>query len=513
MNSLDDCLKKILHFKKTCNNQLGCLQQNSLMNEAKFINFAKSVGIEISGNIKGDPSDFLQRGWLSHDDIDQKKAPLFHPFRIYVICQILNFCKIPISISSSLNRDCLSDHVKIVARNFMLPLDQIADATTDWNLIVDLAIILEPVYWPEITGKYSFSGFLSERHYHEKLGEYREEVIKLVKTLDIEKWSKYHEQLRLDAHSIDSNKELYLLLRTAGWDARNKLTGQMAGALWIRHMAEVIRRGFEETHNSLRLLEEDRAHEQWMKGARISTYGSERPLDDILQFRPRIAAKFKLFTSSTVRWYVEGETEFYAILGIINDPAKSGIELINLRGNLATDKGNIAMKLHDNLIADRALRRFSIISFDTDEKVNKKTIRREIRDNNIIGYIAAHTPDFEFANFALQELVDIAAEIDEKFGYSGNSVRREKWHEINSARKFEERYLKVSERKPRALKGEEWGKALADYAWKHPSRSDNQAERLLIKTIKAAFQTRSANYDLQQSRFCFDDDYNLVKRA
>lgn len=511
MNSVDDCLQKILHFKKAWGNQLGCLQQNSLMNEAKFINFTKNVGIEISGIIKGDPSDFLQRGWLSHDDIDQKKAPLFHPFRIYVICQILNLCRIPISLSASLNRDCLSEHVKTAARNLMRPLDQIAAATADLNSIVDLAIILEPVYWPEITGKYSFSGFLTESNYHEKLGEYREEVIKLVKTLDIEKWSKHHEQLRFDAHSIDSNKELYLLLRTAGWDARNKLTGKMAGALWVRHMAEVIRRGFEEAHNSLRLPEEDHVYGQWMKGARIKTYGSERPLDDILQFRPRIAAKFKLFTSSTVRWYVEGETEFYAILGIIREPAKSGIELINLRGNLATEKANIAMKLHDNLVTDRALRRFSIISFDTDEKVNTKTIRREIADNNIVGYIAAHTPDFEFANFALQELVDIAAEIDEKFRYSGNSVRQAKWHGINSARKFEEHYLKVSERKPRALKGEEWGKALADYAWKHSSRSDNQTERLFIKTIRAAFQTRSANYDLQQSCFRFDDDYNLVK--
>ncbi|HAE38244.1 MAG TPA: hypothetical protein DCG57_06335, partial [Candidatus Riflebacteria bacterium] len=320
----------------------------------------------------------------------------------------------------------------------------------------------------------------------------------------------YHEQLRLDAHSIDSNQELYLLLRIADWNSRKQLKGKVAGALWIRHIAETIRRGFEEANN-LCWLEEDRAFEQWINGARVNTYGSERPLDDVLQFRPRIAAKFRLFTSSTVRWYVEGHTEYHAILRIIKDPAKSGIELINLRGNLATEKDNIAMKLHDHLIVDCALRRFSIISFDTDVQANTKAIRKEIADNRIVGYIAAHDPDFELANFTLLELVEIAAKLDEKHGFDGNQVRQADWNGVIGGKKFEERYKAVSKRKPRELKGEEWGIALADYAWIHPKRSDNNAKRLFFKTIEAAFQTRRANYDLQRTCFCFDEKYDLIR--
>ncbi|HAE40183.1 MAG TPA: hypothetical protein DCG57_16355, partial [Candidatus Riflebacteria bacterium] len=161
------------------------------MNEAKLISFVKNIGIDISGIIKGDPSDFNQRGWLGHDETEQKDTVMFHPFRLYVIYKILELCKIPIALSSSLSRDRLPEHVKFVAKNLMRPVGHIEAATAGWNLIVELAIIMEPIYWPDITGLVSYSGFLTEGDYNKKLCTYREEAIKLVKSLDMTKWSNY----------------------------------------------------------------------------------------------------------------------------------------------------------------------------------------------------------------------------------------------------------------------------------------------------------------------------------
>jgi hypothetical protein len=42
-----------------------------------------------------------------------------------------------------------------------------------------------------------------------------------------------------------------------------------------------------------------------------------------------------------------------------------------------------------------------------------KAIRRQVDRANVVGFIAAHRPDFEFANFEVTELAEIAARIDE----------------------------------------------------------------------------------------------------
>jgi hypothetical protein len=246
-------------------------------------------------------------------------------------------------------------------------------------------------------------------------------------------------------------------------------------------------------------------------GGRKTVFGSERPLDDELRSKPYLAWEFGLFTGSVVRWYVEGETEYYAILHTFLDPPKSGIELVNLRGNLAAEKDNAALKLRDWLREDKALSRFSIISFDSDAPANVKAIRRQVDKQNVVGFIAAHKPDFEFANFTIQELAEVAARIDEASGVSGDIVRNADWTGVSSAKAFEERYKAISARRPRGLKGEKWGRELAAYAGKHPNRSDDGSERPFWREIGVALRSRITHYDFQKERFRFDrETFELV---
>jgi hypothetical protein len=126
-------------------------------------------------------------------------------------------------------------------------------------------------------------------------------------------------------------------LRASNWDRRERLKGDLSGALWIRHIAEVIRRGFEEAYKDSwseadQWLEENRAFRSWRKVARRRLFGLERPLDDLLRCRPYLAQHFGLFTGSGLRWYVEGDTEHYAITEMLGDPAALGLELVNLHG-------------------------------------------------------------------------------------------------------------------------------------------------------------------------------------
>jgi hypothetical protein len=400
----------------------------------------------------------------------------------------------------------------------MYPLHRILDQGEDTqgsNQVAELAVLLEPIYWPRIIGNLSFPPIdiiesdvaLRPDQYLPALSlrrdQYRQKALQLVATLDPSLWRKTHKSLRFHAARMDRNHMLYLLLRLANWKQRERLKGHVAGALWVRHIAEVIRRAFEEVHAE-RWPEEDQASAWEPPGSRTRLFGSERPLDDALQSKPYLAWEYGLFTGSSVRWYVEGDTEYYAILHALPEPSKIGVELINLRGAIAADRGNIALWFRDSLRQDKAFRRFSMISFDCGVAQNVKAFRRQVEQENIVGYIAAHEPDFEFANFTLRELVEVAARIDEANDSSGEAVRKGDWTGIVNGRAFEERYKEISARQPRGLKGKEWGEALAEYAHKYPNRPDDGSERPFTRQIRAALQGRLARYDLQKEHIRFD---------
>lgn len=127
-----------------------------------------------------------------------------------------------------------------------------------------------------------------------------------------------------------------------------------------------------------------------------------------------------------------------------------------------------------------------------------------MEQNRVVGLVEAHEPDFEFANFAIGELVEVAAQIDDSYGFPGEPVRMADWSGVISAHAFEARYCSVSERKPSSLKGEEWGRSLASYATEHPNRSDDSSERPLWRQIRAAVNGWCSNYDHQREHFVID---------
>lgn len=449
---------------------LESLRQNRLLDESSFIDFARDRGLPVHGEVEKVLGSLRENGLLTTDGIDYDGGPLFHPFRIYPL-------------------------LKTLGRQRTAP----PEIAGRWNEIVDLTILLEPVFWPVAVGRYSCG--CSEVEFYPLHDTYRERMAALIRTLDSSVWRKNHELLRTDAAWMDENTDLYVLLRLSMWEQREKLKGPISGALWIRHLAEVIRRGFEVVNAEV-WPEEDRIG-HWPPGARRHAFGSERLLDDELRSKPYLANQFGLFTGSAARWYVEGDTEYGAILCMLQDPWVYGVDLVNLQGNIKSEKGNIALKLGDALKADRNLRRFSLITFDDDVAENKKAIRLQIEQGNVVGSITANKPDFEFANFTIQELAEIAASMDETEGFAGGVVRCADWTGITNAKAFEDRYKRISERK-RPLKGKQWGESLAKYAKEHPRRSDDDRKRPLVHDVWAASVGWNLEYDFQKDNFTFD---------
>ena len=483
---------------------LESLRQNALLSESNFLTFTRERGVPVCGVCSGEPSDFSDRGWLPFDGLYDDGTRLYHPFRIYSLYFLLEACDLHISKVSSLHPKEMLSLVAQVLEN-CIPNDtafkQLADS---YNRVVDLAILLEPIYWPYISGWTSFSSRLTEEARNTRLVEYKEKVRELLLLLDIKEWKTIHERLRRQATNIDDNDDLYLLLRLSRWDRREKLEGKIALALWIRHVAEVIRLGFADICSE-KWDEEDQAFGMWHPGGRKAFYGTDRPIEEASIARPYLAFHFGFFTGSVVRWYVEGETEYFAITEVLPNAPLEGIELINLRGNLASEKQNIALKLNDHLEEDLRLKRFSIISFDRDVPINVRTIQRMVEADKVVGLIAAHQPDFEFQNFSLAELIEVIIRIEVQAGGDPEVIRRVDWSGIRNGQALDNRYRSIELKKHQSLKGERWGRALAAYAQDYPNLPDtSDTLRPFWKEIGAALRSKMANYDMQKTEYTFN---------
>lgn len=483
---------------------LELLRQNGLLSESRFISFAKDRGVAVRGVVTGDPGDLFRKGWLTSDGVDAEGQPLFHPFRIYSLRQVLALYRRPFTVSQPLDPGNLTRFVEQMVE--LAPTtEQIVTRGGEVNRVVNLAILVEPVYWPRIVGRLSMSGLLAENTFRAHMDGYRTMVRDLVAGLDPDEWMNAHESLRIEAARMDEDDALYRLLRLSLWSRREKLKGPVAGALWLRHIAEVLRRAFEDVHEQ-RWPEEDQAFGWWQPGARARWYGSDRLFDHTLESRRNVSWEYGLMTGSAVRWYVEGETEYFAVLEALPDASRIGVELENLRGALGTGRRNAPLGLRDWLAEDRRQKRFSMISFDRDVKASVKVIRRQIQTGNLVGMVFAHEPDFEFANFAVDELVEVAARIDEKHGVSGEALRAADWSSVRYGGAFEHRYLETSARKPRGLKGEEWGRALCVFADEHPRRSNDGSERPFWRAVGIALRSRGVHYDRDTERYRLDPE-------
>ena len=498
-------------WRRAWSDSLDVLRQNDLLSESRFLSFAKDRGTSLHGVTTGEPGEFYRRGWLEADGLSDEGQPLFHPFRIYPLIGVLRYYRHPFSVTlDSTPERAASFAARMVGD--LPPADGLSERSPQWNDVVDLAILLEPLYWHRIVGHLTRSAFVEEAEYGRVFDAYRGGVLEFIAGLDIDRWREEHESLRIEGARADANADLYLLLRLSDWNRRKRLEGVVSLALWLRHMAEVVRRGFEEVHG-VEWSEEDEAFGFWAPDGRQLTYGASRPLDDLAHARRRVASNYRLHTGSIVRWYVEGDTEYHAIVSVLPRPAFFGIELVNLRGQIAGGRDNTVLRLRDGLMQDIALGRFSMISFDTDVAANVKAVRRHVEAERVVGSLHPNEPDFEFANFTLPELVEIAAALDEDNGVEGDAVREAEWAGMDSAKFFEARYCEVS-RRGRSLKGRDWGEALAAYADAHPARPDTGGERPLMRAIGNAVRSRHVAYDLQKERWTFDPlTFAPVERA
>lgn len=390
----------------------------------------------------------------------------FHPTRVYVLHHVVR------TLASKTN-PCqyliYRPGLAKVARFELKGLDrwtsspEFSDRFDSWNQLAEVAAACSVVLWLPREAHEARAHALSW------LPSYVEMVRDYLKRSGLFAIRQWRQDLAWAAHTSDENKNVQTLLRLMRQSERERIKGALGAAMKFLDMAESIRRASELLLN-IELAEEDEIGPgQWMHGARKMLYGHERVFDaprkDLRDFMGILGLDFGV----KVRCYVEGETEFGAFRYAIG--ADGLCSVVNLKGNVV-QRGGKGIAFTDSLAEDVRDRVISVIVVDRDREDVVRAIKKAASEKRIHGRFYLSSPDFELANFSIEELlrVAIATALACDFDDGKVSKRLAKELPLVSKAKSAKEFMRLlpSELKDAVTKGEAWGEALMKYAIAHP---------------------------------------------
>jgi hypothetical protein len=342
-----------------------------------------------------------------------------------------------------------------------------------WSDIASLAIVAEPCVYERIFSTFRWPSRMKEEQQRQRIAEHWEDVRRLYASVGLEKVEQVRQDISFDAYQLDKNRDAQTVMCLTAGERRLKLEGNFGGALHLRTMVEVIRRAAEEVFDT-KLREEDETGFYWTpSGHKERLYDASRLLDGNPNAIKEYLRHFGITPDTVLRWYVEGDTEYFALRSYFGDVGDSRVKLVNLHGAVA-EKAGAGVAFRESLRADAQSHIFSFVSIDEDVGRNKSAVRRAAEDGQICGSFFISYPDFEFANFTLDELEAILWSIAQK-----NDVPEEargKLHEALKGATTGKEFMKRANKVLREYvgkdvsKGSAWGEQLMEYALAHPTR-------------------------------------------
>lgn len=435
-------------------------------------------------------------GSFSGIEPTQGVIPYFHPFRFYVLYHVERIFSQRITSTQFLSNPqglIRLSELEIEYKTQFTSGGKICDLFDQWNRIAEASIILEPYSYERVYGliKYSFPD--TEETIKKKHIEYRSHIDKIINLDDRLIFEEYRQKLCCSAEDIDSNKSIHVLLRLTSWHRRNKIKDAIGGSLVLLSMAEIIRRPLEKALN-IKLPEEDElGYGQWMAGGRQALYGTERVLDASKEEIKDFLVDAGLDFGIKVRCYLEGETEFGAIdyaLGNIGS-----IQLIDLKGQFIEGRGK-GLSFRASLENDLKAKIFSFVILDADREDFVRVVKSAAKDDILSGGFFLSSPDIEFDNFSLENLLEIVCKLCSKLKV--DTLCRDKITEEAISAKTGNDFFKALKRvgiDKSVTKGKSWGAALMEYAL------ENDIECQIVEAAKLIARASRVKFQYSRDRF------------
>ena len=436
---------------------------------------------------------------LSKEDSASSVYPFelkFHPNRVYVLHHITRTL---VSNTSATQYLLWKPGVEKLARFEVDALDRWTSSAgfcsrfDYWNQLGELAAACHAVIWLPPEDKPTRSRLFPDRQcYAEMVEDYlRRSGQAMIRQC--------REDLAWDAHTKDGNRRIHTLLRLMRQSERDRIKGTLGAAMKFLDMAESIRRASEQLLDCELPEEDEIGPGQWMAGARKMLYGHERvfdaPRNDLRDFLGIMGLDFGV----KVRCYVEGETELGAFRHAVG--VDGLCSFVNLKGNVVQRNGK-GVAFAESLAEDSRERVISIVVIDSDRAEVVRTLRRAASEGRMHGPFFLNYPDFEFANFNIEELLRIAIAIEKDARFDDKDVD-ERVVELlpsvvntTSAKEFI-RLLRANGVND-VGKGERWGEALMKYAIAHPMFPSGDAragtERKAIEAARVLIRAQDVGY-------------------
>jgi len=123
---------------------------------------------------------------LIPDRLGATGESFFHPFRLAILMRINH-------ITSFWKKDPTPEQEQMLSARIM-----------EWTRIIDLCVILEPIFWPRVTNWLSRNPLIPYNEFYRMRNSYRTKVLILLGTLSQEDWEQAHNELCIAANFCDS---------------------------------------------------------------------------------------------------------------------------------------------------------------------------------------------------------------------------------------------------------------------------------------------------------------------
>lgn len=400
---------------------------------------------------------------LSHYSDDENIKLYFYETRLYSIYHVERILKNNIGTMQILTYDkgfneAGEHHIKLY--NDWITKEETIKLVNYWNILPSLCNSFEPITHQIINSQLTWDTFtLTRNKLLEELEKYKSFLLSLIENIREEKIIYFMDEISRDSETIDSNKNLHLIIRLMKYNERIKINDKIGASMVLFNMVEILRRGLELQTGKKYDEEDERGFGQSFKESKFQIQGGDRILDNDRLIKNQFLRRFGLDYNIRVRVYVEGETEYYAIKYCLKDI--STIQIINLKGQFIESKGK-GLSFKENLKNDVLSKIFSIVVLDGDVNDNKRILDKAIENNEICGGFAINNPDFEIENFK-NDLCQIIYEMQENKEICLEEIK----NATNGFTTAEEFFKKLKKSNPMFHsygKGQEWGVQLMKFA-------------------------------------------------
>lgn len=455
-----------------------------------------------------------KRGWLNaarHLRAGPRGLELrFHPFRFLVLVVLHRLLNPTISpyqglVSSKGFSQIAKSHLSLLKR-----ID-LSAATERSNKIAEMAIAGEPWTYPRVFSRKNIPLTPTPLDHERRLATYTSKTIELCRSVSIDWIEQARTDICQEADRLDSNRTTYTMLRLGRGLLQPETRDRLGGSVFLRGIAETLRRMAEEAHQTELPEEDEKGFGHTFVDVRKRIYGSKRLFDGDRAPAQEFMRQQRIDFGTRLRWYVEGDTEYGALSSVFNKWNRSPITLVNLRGKVV--ERNI-LAFRDALRNDVSSGVFSFVSLDGDRSDFARAARKAAANDEICGRLLINSPDFEFSNFDISELEEIAwcAAIPEGLPNSYRHTLHTRLKNVNNAATFVHAVSRGLPTHSPLQKGIRWGEMLIQYAAEHPQRID-KSRRAIVEAVAEATRTASANYAASRAELKMDPvTGRMVKR-